>query len=108
MSISKETAIKILDPETSLEALAELEYNAGFNASSALKDAVAEARVLGAAALREVMQTGSEGNNLRRVTTVDLVQELTSREGVYTTMVALEEIKHFDVDGPAVVLTVID
>lgn len=48
-----EEAIKILDPETTAEALAEIEYYGGFNGCTAKVQAVSDACVLAVAALRE-------------------------------------------------------
>jgi len=49
--ISREEAIRILDPSTTMEALAEIEYHAGFNGKRAVIEAVNEARMMGAEAL---------------------------------------------------------
>lgn len=48
-----EEAIKILDPETTAEALAEIEYYGGFSGGAAKIQAVSDACVLAVAALRE-------------------------------------------------------
>ena len=45
-------AIRILDPETSAETLAEIEYYAGFRGEEAVTKAVDNACILGVAALR--------------------------------------------------------
>ena len=46
-------AIRILDPETTAEALAEIEYYNGFSGKTAAVQAVSDACVLAVAALRE-------------------------------------------------------
>ena len=48
-----EEAIRILDPETTGEALAEIEYYNGFNGKTAAVQAVSDACVLAVSALRE-------------------------------------------------------
>lgn len=54
--MTREDAIRILDPETTAEALAKIEYYAGFNGDSAVKKAVDDACILAVAALREQEQ----------------------------------------------------
>ena len=51
--MTREEAIRILDPETTGEALAEIEYYHGFNGKIAAVQAVSDACVLAVAALRE-------------------------------------------------------
>ena len=51
--MTREEAIRILDPETTAEALAEIEYYNGFNGKAAAVQAVSDACVLAVAALRE-------------------------------------------------------
>ena len=51
-----EEAIRILDPETTAEALAEIEYYAGFRGKEAAIKAVEDACILAVAALREQEQ----------------------------------------------------
>ena len=51
--MTREEAIRILDPETTAEALVEIEYYAGFNGDAALRKAVDDACILAVAALRE-------------------------------------------------------
>ena len=51
--MTREQAIRILDPETRLEALAEIECYAGFHGGPAAIKAVADACTLGVAAIRE-------------------------------------------------------
>lgn len=51
--MTREEAIRILDPETTEEALAEIEYYNGFNGKTAAVQAVSDACVLAVAALRE-------------------------------------------------------
>ena len=51
--MTREEAIRILDPETSSEALAEIEYYAGFRGEDAVAKAVDDACILAVAALRE-------------------------------------------------------
>lgn len=48
-----EEAIRILDPETTGEALAEIEYYGGFSGRTASVQAVSDACILAVAALRE-------------------------------------------------------
>ena len=50
--MTNEEAIKILDPKTTREALYEIEYYAGFNGKRAAMEAVNEACVMGAEALK--------------------------------------------------------
>lgn len=54
--MTREEAIRILDPETTAEALAGIEYYAGFNGDAALRKAVDDACILAVAALREQEQ----------------------------------------------------
>ena len=51
--MTREEAIRILDPETTGEALAEIEYYNGFSGKTAAVQAVSDACVLAVAALRE-------------------------------------------------------
>lgn len=51
-----EEAIRILDPETTAEALAEIEYYAGFRGKEAEIKAVEDACILAVAAIREQEQ----------------------------------------------------
>ena len=51
--MTREEAIRILDPETTGEALAEIEYYNGFSGKTAAVQAVSDACILAAAALRE-------------------------------------------------------
>ena len=51
--MTREEAIRILDPETSAEALAEIEYYAGFRGKEAAIKAVEDSCILAVAALRE-------------------------------------------------------
>lgn len=51
-----EEAIRILDPETTVEALEEIEYYAGFRGEEAVKKAADDACILAVAALREQEQ----------------------------------------------------
>ena len=46
--------------------------------------------------------------NLSNYTTKELVDELIKREGVKSEYAGLDEIKSFEVDGPAEILIVID
>ena len=54
--MTREEAIRILDPETTEEALAEIEYYAGFRGKEASIKAVEDACILAVAALREQEQ----------------------------------------------------
>lgn len=51
--MTREEAIRILDPETTGEAMAEIEYYGGFSGRAAVVQAVLDACVLAVAALRE-------------------------------------------------------
>lgn len=51
--MTREEAIRILDPETTGEALAEIEYYGGFSGRTAAVQAVEDACILAVAALRE-------------------------------------------------------
>ena len=51
--MTREEAIRILDPETTLEALAEIEYYNGFSGKTAAVQAVTDACILAVAAIRE-------------------------------------------------------
>ena len=51
--MTREEAIRILDPETSAEALAEIDYYAGFRGKEAEIKAVEDSCILAVAALRE-------------------------------------------------------
>ena len=50
--MTNEEAIRILDPKTTREALVEIEYYAGFNGQRAVMEAVNEACIMGAEALK--------------------------------------------------------
>ena len=52
-SMTREEAIRILDPETTGEALAEIEYYNGFSGNTAAVQAVSDACILAISALRE-------------------------------------------------------
>ena len=54
--MTREEAIRILDPVTTGEALAEIEYYGGFSGRAAVVQAVLDACVLAVAALREQEQ----------------------------------------------------
>lgn len=54
--MTREEAIRILDPETAAEALAEIAYYAGFWGDAAVAKAVDDACVLAVAALRAQAQ----------------------------------------------------
>ena len=54
--MTSQEAIRILDPETTVEALAEIEYYAGFRGEESVKKAVYDACILAVAALREQEQ----------------------------------------------------
>ena len=54
--MTREEAIRILDPETTAEALAEIEYYNGFTGKAAAVQAVSDACVLAVASLREQEQ----------------------------------------------------
>ena len=54
--MTREEAIRILDPETTGEALAEIEYYGGFSGRAAVVQAVLDACVLAVEALREQEQ----------------------------------------------------
>ena len=51
--MTREEAIRILDPDTTGEALAEIEYYNGFSGKTAAARAVSDACILAVAALRE-------------------------------------------------------
>lgn len=51
--MTREEAIRILDPETTGQALAEIEYYGGFSGKTTAVQAVSDACVLAVAALRE-------------------------------------------------------
>ncbi len=54
--MTREEAIRILDPETTGEAISEIEYYGGFSGRTAVVQAVSDACVLAVAALREQEQ----------------------------------------------------
>ena len=54
--MTREQASRILDPETSSEALAEIDYYSGFRGDEAVRKAVDDACILAVAALREQAQ----------------------------------------------------
>lgn len=56
--MTREEAARILDPETSMETLAEIEYYAGFSGREAVKKAMHDACVMGAEALRSERPKG--------------------------------------------------
>lgn len=55
--MTKEDAARILDPATTVEALAEIEYYAGFSGQAAKVQAVSDACEIAVAALREQLAT---------------------------------------------------
>ena len=61
--MTREEAIKILDPETRLEYLVEVEYKAGFRGAGAVADAMKEALDMATAALREQGGSFQNGND---------------------------------------------
>ena len=73
--MTREEAARILDPETTVEALAEIEYYAGFSGPTAKVQAVSEACEIAAAALREVPEAvpKSWGDIVRSMTDSQLV-----------------------------------
>lgn len=58
--MTREEAIRILDPETTAEALAEIEYYGGFRGEEAVSKAVDDACTLAVAALRAQAQQEKE------------------------------------------------
>lgn len=54
--MTREEAIRILDPETTGEAISEIEYYGGFTGRTAAVQAVSDACILAVAALREQEQ----------------------------------------------------
>lgn len=58
--MTNEEAARILDPKTTLEVYAETEYYSGFDGAKRWKEAVDEACIMGANALRE--QSGTDTN----------------------------------------------
>lgn len=54
--MTREEAIRILDPETRLETMAEIEYHGGFSRGKAVVQAVSDACILAVVALREQEQ----------------------------------------------------
>ena len=72
--MTREEAIRILDPETTAEALEEIEYYAGFRGKEAVTKAVDDACILAVAALREQEQ--------RRWIPVDAVETVDAVEVV--------------------------
>lgn len=60
--MTREEAIRILDPETTAEALAEIEYYAGFRGDEAVTKAVDDACILAVSALREQAQRKKEAS----------------------------------------------
>lgn len=57
--MDREMAIRILDRDSTREAVAELEYHAGFNSDKVI-DAIEEAMQMGADALRKVHQMSKQ------------------------------------------------
>ena len=53
VEITRQEAIRILDPVTSMDALAEIEYYAGFRGEEAVRKAVDDACIFAVSALRE-------------------------------------------------------
>ena len=68
--MTREEAIRILDPETTGEALAEIEYYGGFSGRTAAVQAVSDACILAVAALRE-----QEGRENPKPLTLDELRE---------------------------------
>lgn len=58
--MTREEAIRILDPETTGEAMSEIEYYGGFSGRAAVVQAVLDACVLAVAALREQKELGNK------------------------------------------------
>ena len=67
-----EEAIRILDPETTVEALAEIEYYAGFRGKEAEIKAVEDSFILAVSALREQLAAVDSGDG--EVAETDSVQ----------------------------------
>ena len=76
--MTREEAIRILDPETTTEALAEIEYYAGFRGQEAVTKAVDDACILAVAALRE--QEDRRWIPVDAVETVDAVEVVRCRD----------------------------
>ena len=76
--MTREEAIRILDPETTAEALAGIEYYAGFRGKEAAIKAVDDACILAVAALREQEQ--------RRWIPVDAVEVVRCRDCKHQTV----------------------
>ena len=81
--MTREEAIRILDPETTGEALAEIEYYNGFSGKTAAVQAVSDACILAVAALREQ----EERENLKplaldelRNTNADRIRSMTDQD----------------------------
>lgn len=58
--MTREEAIRLLDPETTAEAIAEIEYYAGFNAKTASIQAITEACELAVEDMRRQIETNEE------------------------------------------------
>ena len=82
--MTREEAIRILDPETTGEALAEIEYYNGFGGKTAAVQAVSDACVLAVAALRE-----QEERENKRPLTLE-IQNLDLRKIVLWALVGVE------------------
>jgi hypothetical protein len=54
--MNKKEAIRILDPATAMEALAEIEYYAGFNGQEAVIKAVEDANMTAIASMEKLME----------------------------------------------------
>lgn len=78
-----EEAIRILDPETTVEALEEIEYYAGFRGKEAMKKAFSDASILAVAALREQEQ--------RRWIPMDAVEVVRCRDCKHLVLTAERE-----------------
>ena len=90
-----EEAIRILDPETTGEALAEIEYYHGFNGKTAVVQAVLDACILAVAALREQEERRTSVTNadkIRTMTDEELAELIVKHHPMYTWNKQVREI----------------
>lgn len=66
--MTREEAIRILDPATTIEALAEIEYYAGFSGQKAKVAACDEACEIAVAAMRELSRLKTDASDKRQAT----------------------------------------
>lgn len=84
--MTREEAIRILDPETTAEALAEIEYYNGFSGKTAKVQAVSEACEIAVADMRAKQSAIERCNHGKNQTAVVQTDMVTGKEIRYSSM----------------------